>query len=416
MFVLPCILNSADKLQIIVNTNKLVLCERGYIQIKALNTDNSLDNNWNGMVEVKSSNPLTSFRNEQEEKDYTGKITFSLVNGTNQMGDNTGTRGIGFWDFNPQTIKLTASAINDNLTPASTNVSIVNFNSTSNIIINEIMYRTVDDDKYEWIELYNNSSKDISLKNFRLQRYSYNTYESSAYTITSSSYIKAKSFAILCKGIGNLNTFFPDVNTNNAPYRNITVIEGLSLELANDTPLFLIDPSGRYCDGLIYESSWGNKTTYNISIERKDYNTPAYLKQNWDECVSTEYLNYGAKGTPGKENSIIKRDPEQELKINVSLNKKVFSSKENEFLEIKYSLTEYAKVTIKVFNSAGNEIIQLLRHQDSGTEETTLRFYGKDSDNKLLSPGIYILYFEALNSDTGKTATKAVSFVVGNKL
>lgn len=425
IFFNPLIINSAVKLKIIVNTNTLVRCERGYIVVQALNADDSIDTSWNGMVEVKSSDYRTMFRNEFQEKDYEGKISFFLTNGQVQMGDSTGKRGIGFWNFEPQTITLSVNDISKNspkLTSNSVNVEIVDFNSSYNIIINEIMYRTVDDAKYEWIELYNNSDKDIPLNNFKLQRYSYNTYKGTGttyeYTITTSNYIKAKSFAIICKSVNDLNTFFPDVKTNITTYKDVLIIGGLTLSLANDdAPIFLIDSAGNYCDGLIYKGSWGNEDSYNISIERKDKNQPAYLRNNWDECQNTEYLNYGAKGTPGKENSIITKGTSTELKINVSLNRTVFSPKANEYLEIRYTLTEFADVTLKIFNSEGAEVVQLLRHQSTaGNEEKIIKFYGKDKNNKTLPTGIYILYFEALNSETGKTAITAKSFVIGNKL
>jgi len=45
--------DAAVKLKIIVNTNRLVSCERGYIQVQALNSDNSIDTS--GTVELKSN-------------------------------------------------------------------------------------------------------------------------------------------------------------------------------------------------------------------------------------------------------------------------------------------------------------------------------------------------------------------------
>jgi len=122
------------------------------------------------------------------------------------------------------------------------------------------------------------------------------------------------------------------------------------------------------------------------------------------------------KGTPGAPNSISLKSPEDELYINISLNKKVFSPKNNESLEIRFSLSESAKVTIKVFNSDGNESLELIKHQDFGAGENIIRFYGKDRNNKILPSGLYILYFEVLNSETGKTASKGVSFIISNKL
>ncbi len=421
ILLLPIWSNSAVKLKIDVNTNILVSCVRGYLVVKALNENGTIDTNWNGMVEVKSSYYLTVFRNEFEERDYEGKITFFLTNGQIQMGNTSGKRGIGFWDFEPKTITLTASDISDNsskLMSDSITINVINFNSPYKIIINEIMYKTVDDSKYEWLELYNNSSQEIPLNNFVIRKITYSSGNIIDYTLSTSYSIKPKSFAIICKKMENLNIFFPDVKTNNNQYANVAIIENTSIRLVNDdAPLFLLDLFGNYCDGFIYRARWGNTEIPNISLERKDPNKPAYLKENWAECISTEYWNYGAKGTPGKENSIVYKKPSSELKINIALNKKVFSPKEDSWLEITYTLTEPADVTVKLFNSDGYEIMELVRHQPtSGKETKKIRFYGKDKNNKSLSPGIYILYFEALNSETGKTSTMAKSFVIGNKL
>jgi predicted extracellular nuclease len=41
-----------------------------------------------------------------------------------------------------------------------------------NVIINEIMARPLDDESMnEWIELYNNDSQNIDLKNYSMERY-----------------------------------------------------------------------------------------------------------------------------------------------------------------------------------------------------------------------------------------------------
>jgi len=415
LLILFAKLDGAVKLKIFVNTNKIVVCERGYIQVKALNQDNTVDTNFNGMVEVISSSPYTVFINELEERDYTGKIRFFLTKGTNQWGDRTGKRGIGFWNYNPGYFTLKVSDIENKLISTSTQVYTFDFNSNWKILFSEIMFNTYDK-KYEWIELYNNLNTPVNLSNFKFQRYSYNTYDGKGtqyeYTNKVSIIVKPKSFAIFCHGIDNLKTFFPDINTN-----NVTIIGDASIgfDLSSDNPLFLIDSQGNYCDGLIYNKSWGSSLK-NISIERRDFNKPAYLKENWGECVSLKYWNYGVKGTPGAPNSISLKSPEDELYINISLNKKVFSPKNNESLEIRFSLSESAKVTIKVFNSDGNESLELIKHQDFGAGENIIRFYGKDRNNKILPSGLYILYFEVLNSEAGKTASKGVSFIISNKL
>ncbi len=319
---------------------------------------------------------------------------------------------------------MTVYDINGNLTSDSTNVSIINFNSPNKLKISEIMIKTSDPystygnaSYFQWLEVYNPSENDIDFSNFKIRKISYKSGGYWDITNKSPISIKSKGYAIFCATKSAVLTFFPDCTNN-----DILFVENLIGEqkddayfTSSDTPIFLLDSNDKICDGLIYKDSWVPEEQ-NISMERKDYNTPAYLKDNWGECVNLEYWNYGAKGTPGKENSITKKSSDAELKISVSLNKKVFSPKENEFLEITYSLSEYATVTIKVFNSSGSEIIEILKHQSSGTEERTVRFYGKDSDNKTLTAGIYIIYIEALNSETGKTATKAVSFVIGNKM
>ncbi|MBN1897325.1 MAG: lamin tail domain-containing protein [Spirochaetes bacterium] len=417
-FFLPVLLHAATKLKIILNTNTLVPCQRGYLVVQALNADDSLDTSYNGQVEVKSSYALTEFRSELEERDYNEKIIFFLTNGQIQMGTDSGTRGIGFWSKEIRTMTLTArDTPGFSLSSFSTDVSVIDFNSSYKIIINEIMCRTSDSSKYQWVEIYNNSLQSVSLINFKLRRLSYNTGSVNDYTIGVSKIIQPGNFAIICDSSYYLRTFFPDVIGTSPSFTNIPIIENsLSLSSSDDQPVFLIDPSGKYCDGLIYTSSWGNEDLYNISIERRDKSRPAFLKDNWGECASSKYWNYGARGTPGQENSLVSQSGSTELKITVNMDKKVFSPKAGESLQIDFSLTENARVTVRLFDSQGYHIMDLLHHEDVGTlENRTIHFYG-DCGNKVLPPGIYLLHFEALNAQTGKTAQAVKSFAIGNKL
>lgn len=153
------------------------------------------------------------------------------------------------------------------------------------LIINEIMYAPVSD-KCEWIELFNNSSKDILFFKYKTANHTdtaalrcnpvlIHPYE---YFIISSDSSLFKEYQVNCPYV---ITTFPQLNNQG-------------------DKIIILDSLSRVIDSLKYTVSWGG--TYGISLERISPSGPSSDISNWKTSVSAN------KATPGGKNSVSPRD------------------------------------------------------------------------------------------------------------
>ena len=104
---------------------------------------------------------------------------------------------------------------------------------------------------------------------------------------------------------------------------------------------------------------------------------------------------------------------------NISLNPNPFSPDNDgfeDFTIINYNLTQaISQVRIKIFDSKGRLVRTLLNNQASGSSGSVI-FDGLDDDKKALRIGIYIVFLEALNDNSGIVETLKTVVVVARKL
>jgi hypothetical protein len=156
--------------------------------------------------------------------------------------------------------------------------------SKGEIKINEIMYAP--DNEPEWIELYNDSDRDIDLKNFRTADRSDTVY------ITRSSYIMPPSDYLVISSDSAL------LAKRDIPSQFLKV----PIPPLNNTGdrLILLDSLSRAIDSLEYTPAWGGRNGY--SLERINFKNQSQDSANW----GTSLNKY--RGTPGYINSVSEKE------------------------------------------------------------------------------------------------------------
>ncbi len=272
------------------------------------------------------------------------------------------------------------------------------------VIINEIMFDPGNINS-EYIEFYNISNDSINIGGWNVEDENGNSYKLSQ----TSFIVPPKEYFILIADSSSIEYY----NLSSYNYKN--VIDESSLGLVNTGELILLkDVRGNVIDSVVYDSKWHNKniaSTKNKSLERINPSLNGNDMLNWSSCVAP------LGGTPGMQNSIFAENLNQSASI--SLNPNPFSPDNDgfeDFTVINYNLSQAtSQVRIKIFDSKGRLVRTLLNNQASGQSGSVI-FDGLDDDNNPLRIGIYIVFLEAINDNSGVVETLKTVVVVARKL
>jgi len=272
------------------------------------------------------------------------------------------------------------------------------------IVINEIMYDP-EPGKSEYIEFYNPSPDSINIGGWRFEDENKNINK----LIETNFLIPPKTYFVLLSDSSSVDHF----NLNEYPYKNI--IGTSSLGLVNTGELILLkDARGFVIDSVYYNSNWNNKNiavTKGKSLEKINPGLDGNDPLNWSTSVNS------LGGTPGNQNSIFAENLNQSA--NLSANPNPFSPDNDgfeDFALINYNLSQAtAQVRIKIFDSKGRLVRTLLNNQASGSNGS-VTFDGLDDSGYPLRMGIYIIFLEALNDNSGVVETIKSAIVVARKL
>ena len=134
------------------------------------------------------------------------------------------------------------------------------------------------------------------------------------------------------------------------------------------------------------------------------------IKKNW----STSVNHIGA--TPGEQNSIFTIKLQSQSNLTISPNP--FSPDNDgfeDFTIISYILTQpIAQVKVKIYDSKGR-LVKILDNNLASGSTGSIIFNGLDDDGNPLRIGIYIVYLEALNQNSGTVEAMKAALVVARK-
>ncbi|MCF6269662.1 MAG: lamin tail domain-containing protein [Melioribacteraceae bacterium] len=275
----------------------------------------------------------------------------------------------------------------------------------SSIIINEIMFDPALGNS-EFIELYNSAEVPIDIGGWQLIDGSDNFYEISStfLLIEPNQYYLFVSDSSIFKNYGEL------LNIS-----EIKILESGSLSFSNiGERLVVIDHWGNMVDSVYYNPKWHNKniaTTKNKTLERISPLLGGNESSNW----STSVNKYGA--TPGSRNSIFAEN--RKSKTGLTFEPNPFSPDNDGFEDfsiVNYSLPFItAQVRIKIFDDKGR-LVRTLVNNEASSSEGAIVFDGLNDAGNPLRIGMYIVFLEAVDINSGKSIAYKDVIVVARKL
>ena len=275
------------------------------------------------------------------------------------------------------------------------------------LILNEILFnpRTGGSD---FVELYNRSSRAISLKNWKLSNIDANGVLENVDIITLEDRILLPGdFVFLTEDVQNIIFNYP------------LTAQGAALEMA-DLPslsddegnIILVTPDVEIHDAFYYSDDYHFALIDDlngVSLERVDYNRLTNDPTNWHSAAE----NVGW-ATPGYENSQLQ--PSNNTGQSFSVEPKVFSPDNDGFedlLNINYALDRPGQLAnITIFDREGRAVRLLARNQLLGTTGT-ISWNGINEDGNKARIGVYIIFIEVLDLDGSISSTKKTCVLGG---
>lgn len=337
--------------------------------------------------------------------DYRNAIIDSVIYKSEWGGQNGNSLERIFFEKNSNDSSNWFSSLDgERATPARVNsLSTISTIDHSKLVINEIMYDP-DIDNCEYVELYNPTSDSFNIGGWKLVESGKNYFLSDSLR-----HIRAGEYFLIASDSMILNKY------SIAGYKNILILNSSSFSLSNSGEiLYVKNLYGKIIDSVEYAPDWHNKNfpaTKNISLERINANINGNEKMNWSSSVS----NSG--GTPGASNSI--NISHEKFSSGLTIFPNPFSPDDDgfeDFTQINYTLPySIAQIRIRIYDSKGRFIRTLVDAYPAGASGSII-FDGKDESGSALRIGIYIIYFEAVDQNSGAETKLKSAVVVARKL
>ena len=277
------------------------------------------------------------------------------------------------------------------------------------LVINEILFEpTVDVPEY--FEIYNNSSKVLDLS-----KIAFGTRKTNG-TFIPANFFPAKTFFLpyqylaLTTNADTIRTVYQAPDTANiliSPKWSALNNAGASFLITNATGDSIFDE-------VKYDVKWHHpmvKITAGVSLERINPSLPSQNPDSWHSAASE--VRYG---TPGYRNSQYREISTTEIPEKwVWIEPESFTPDNNgmdDICLIRYK-TEAGGFTanVLIFNSVGVRVRQLAANQLLSADGF-LTWDGRTDKGKNINPGIYMLYFEVFNAESGVRKVEKLPVVV----
>ena len=276
------------------------------------------------------------------------------------------------------------------------------------VIINEVMYKPFTGGS-DFVEIYNNSQKIISLQNWKLANYDNDTIDNQKDISLDAVLMYPGQYVILTKDSANVKQEYP------------MAIEGSFIQLSSmpsynsdSGTVYLINNLNEVSDKFSYDDDMQFallNSTNGVSLERLDFNRASNDNGNWHS--GAEDVGFAS---PGYLNSQFFDESTSESEI--TLAPEIFSPDNDGFedvLNINYKFDEPGLVAnVMIYDSFGREIRRLVLNQLLGTEGTFTWDGLKESQEKV-RVGTYIIYVEVFNT-SGIVKSYKKTCVVAKKM
>jgi hypothetical protein len=288
--------------------------------------------------------------------------------------------------------------------------------SPGDVLISEVLFDpkpNILTDDADFVELYNNSSKNINLKHWIIG----DSLGRDEKLISDSDLIlRSYDFVVL--------TEFPDVTIDQYPLGNqnkFARVPSLPSFPNSSGSVAIIDNQNQQLDFFSYKAQMHSEIIRNregVSLERISYDQPTNEAINWTSAVQSENF-----ATPGKKNSQSLRTGALSSGSTIRLDKdddgiedKVFNPRMGEEIKINYNFTEPGYiVAVSIFNAQGRLVRQLVENTTVGSQGFFEPWDGFDDTGQLVRVGYYIILVNILDLD-GNTEAIKKTVVVGSRL
>ena len=277
--------------------------------------------------------------------------------------------------------------------------------AVGDLVINEILQNPLNGGS-DWIELHNNSSKVINLKDWQLANFDNDTIYNFK-TISDNYLLLPNDYVVVGKDSSFVKEHYPFSVTGKFLYSELPSYN-------NDSGTVYLIYNSEIIDKVSYLDSWHFKlldNTDGVSLERIDPNGASSSGFNWHSAAEDVQF-----ATPGRINS-------QYLPAvsNGTLNftSEVISPDNDGFediLQANYELTEnglLGKATI--YDDRGRVIRELFKNELLGSKGS-FSWDGTTDTQVKASIGVYVLVFEAFSTNGGVFFTKKLALTVAGKL
>jgi hypothetical protein len=273
------------------------------------------------------------------------------------------------------------------------------------VVINEILSNPLNGGQ-DFIELYNQSTKVIDLKDWQIANY-YNDTISNIKTIPNHYILEPNSYVAISE-----DTSFLLENYSASVSGGLIQMEMPSYNI--DSGTVYVFYNSEQIDRVSYSEDWQFSLLDNsdgVSLERISPNASSNLKSNWHSAA--ESIGFA---TPGRVNSQYQFVGTTE---SISLQKDVFSPDQDGFedvLVVNYHFSESGLLAkARIFDDFGRDVKTLFSNELIGTSGF-FTWDGVNADQAKSPIGIYVLVLEVFSVDGGVNLAKKIPFTLAGKL
>lgn len=261
------------------------------------------------------------------------------------------------------------------------------------IIINEVLFNPKTGGS-DFVEVYNNSSKYINLKNWKLANFDFEEDTlGSVVNISDKNYvIQPQQYLVLTKDVTNIQANYP-----RSLGKNFIVMSSTPSYNDSEGNVILISSRDSIMERLDYFDAWHFPLLDDkngVSLERLDFNRAVNEAANWHSASKTE-----GYATPGYLNSQFILSEFEEN--NVLIEPKIFSPDNdgyNDLVNISYQFANNGNIgNITIFDSNGTIVRYLVKNELLGFQGI-YTWNGINENQQRLPSGIYVVLFETFDT------------------
>jgi hypothetical protein len=273
------------------------------------------------------------------------------------------------------------------------------------VTINEILQNPLTGGQ-DWIELYNNSSKVLNLKDWEFANFDNDTIDN--FKIIPNNYLlPPNDYVVIGKDSNFVKQNYPFSIAGKFLYAELPSYN-------NDSGTVYLIYNGEIIDKVSYLDSWHFgllDNTDGVSLERIDPDGESSSQYNWHSAA--EDVGFA---TPGRVNSQYRPAVSNG---EVTFSSDIFSPDNDGYqdvLQIIYELTNSGMLgKAQIFDDRGRLVRTLFTNELLGTSGT-FTWDGLTDQQVKSSIGVYVLVFEVFSTDGGVFFTKQKAFTLAGKL